>query len=273
MTLAPSASLDRSVKPATPGRPLLYTPLDSKKPQIRLFKLAHSRHKWPWDGALWEKPEPQLPEDLVGEALEVFDLHTAPPFAALSYEWGDARTMHKIMLGSASLEIRSNLYNLLRILNRRDFSPFLYPGIRGDYIGAEYIWVDQICINQQDSSEKSHQVLLMSQIYSQAKQVIAWPGFQIGPRQLEPHHRYKYTDPGDFLNTSYWQRLWIIQELFLAQEIRFIGTQGIMSAMLHWQTICRWLRGVQRGKKRYDEEFPAETPSVLKALIVHRNDR
>ena len=37
-----------------------------------------------------------------------------------------------------------------------------------------YFWVDAICINQEDIKEKTYQVCLMGQIYSDASLVISW---------------------------------------------------------------------------------------------------
>src|SRR2546421_582003 len=38
------------------------------------------------------------------------------------------------------------------------------------------LWVDQICINQLDKSEKSEQVNVMDQIYHTAGEVLVWLG-------------------------------------------------------------------------------------------------
>jgi len=38
------------------------------------------------------------------------------------------------------------------------------------------IWVDAVCINQDDRQERSIQVRNMKQIYSKAERVIAWLG-------------------------------------------------------------------------------------------------
>jgi Heterokaryon incompatibility protein (HET) len=38
------------------------------------------------------------------------------------------------------------------------------------------IWIDQLCINQADLSERSQQVLLMADIYRQAQTTIIWLG-------------------------------------------------------------------------------------------------
>ena len=39
-----------------------------------------------------------------------------------------------------------------------------------------YLWVDAVCINQNDSTEKSRQVAMMSIIYKSARRVICWLG-------------------------------------------------------------------------------------------------
>lgn len=40
----------------------------------------------------------------------------------------------------------------------------------------QYLWVDAICLNQEDEMEKAVQVGLMGEIYSQAKKVHIWLG-------------------------------------------------------------------------------------------------
>ncbi|KKY28420.1 putative ankyrin and het domain protein [Phaeomoniella chlamydospora] len=55
------------------------------------------------------------------------------------------------------------------------------PSERSGYFGKtrqhqQYIWVDAICINQEDNIEKSAQVALMGKIYQSAKSVTVWLG-------------------------------------------------------------------------------------------------
>lgn len=38
------------------------------------------------------------------------------------------------------------------------------------------IWIDAVCIDQDDDTEKTHQIGLMSKIYGQANRVIIWLG-------------------------------------------------------------------------------------------------
>ncbi|KAH9204993.1 heterokaryon incompatibility, partial [Leptodontidium sp. 2 PMI_412] len=42
--------------------------------------------------------------------------------------------------------------------------------------GRLTIWIDAICINQQDIEEKSKQIQLMEEIYSWSERVIVWLG-------------------------------------------------------------------------------------------------
>ncbi|KAF4562578.1 hypothetical protein EYR36_003972 [Pleurotus pulmonarius] len=84
-------------------------------------------------------------------------------FTALSYTWGDPRIRSEISInGSAKLSITTSLAIALLVLQREDTSVSL--------------WIDQICINQDDTTERAVQVPLMSQIYTSASQTIAWLG-------------------------------------------------------------------------------------------------
>ena len=46
-------------------------------------------------------------------------------------------------------------------------------GIR-DKDKSRYLWVDAVCINQNDNREKNHQVNLVSDIYSHADRVLVF---------------------------------------------------------------------------------------------------
>lgn len=43
-------------------------------------------------------------------------------------------------------------------------------------IGSQWLWIDQVCINQKDMAERSRQVQLMGAIYSQAVRTLVWLG-------------------------------------------------------------------------------------------------
>ena len=104
-------------------------------------------------------------------SMEEFDLiANAPIYHALSYTWGpptlDAegnealnRAEHQIVINHVTHSITGTLYAALAELSFGRKSPY-------------YIWIDALCINQNDNLEKKVQVLLMGKIYSQADQVI-----------------------------------------------------------------------------------------------------
>ncbi|KAF9701330.1 hypothetical protein EKO04_000445 [Ascochyta lentis] len=107
--------------------------------------------------------EPGGPESPVQCTLQEVHLDTAPiPYYALSYCWGAAHSLVKIICNSQPLWITPNLHSfLLEYRSRATNMP---------------IWVDAICINQGNTSERTSQVRMMKQIYSEAKCVVVWLG-------------------------------------------------------------------------------------------------
>lgn len=103
----------------------------------------------------------------------------------------------------------------------------------------EYIWVDQICIDQESPSERNHQVQLMNSIYSEAYFVIAWLCQKSGAEEYLQYYTdrspeddkvfndesqndkclvfnwHRSNSKKDFMRLSYWRRLWIHQEILL----------------------------------------------------------
>ena len=124
-----------------------YRPLDPVSKQIRLLKL-HS-------GTEMEDIECHL---------EHVSLEDNPEFTALSYVWGDLTDTRTIYLHEVPFPITQNLHAALRSI--RSHTP--------DEMSI--LWVDALCINQQDLAERSYQVSLMQLIYSQAKHTIVWFG-------------------------------------------------------------------------------------------------
>ncbi|KAK3312629.1 heterokaryon incompatibility protein-domain-containing protein [Apodospora peruviana] len=98
--------------------------------------------------------------------LRVVRLHDTPSFFCLSYVWGsksspNSHTLHCRSQG-CDLQITTNCYHALRQIQSR--------------FGISTIWVDSICINQEDSDEKAGQIPLMQDIYSRAASVFIWLG-------------------------------------------------------------------------------------------------
>ena len=95
-------------------------------------------------------------------AIDTLPLAQAQPFYALSYCWGSPGDVAEITLNGELINIRKNLLKFLRSLRHLN--------------GTIRIWVDYICINQEDVNERNHQVHMMADIYKSAVTVYAWLG-------------------------------------------------------------------------------------------------
>jgi hypothetical protein len=97
-------------------------------------------------------------------------------YEALSYVWGrdpyvtiDGKYQpYKCIVhcNGHELSISANLEKAFRSLRLED--------------ATRVIWVDAICINQEDGQERAHQVSLMSAVYKHARRVVVWLGDQDG---------------------------------------------------------------------------------------------
>ncbi|KAF3763917.1 hypothetical protein M406DRAFT_262937, partial [Cryphonectria parasitica EP155] len=94
------------------------------------------------------------------------------------------------------------------------------------------IWVDAICVNQEDPDERSRQVKLMHRIYARAFTVLVYLGeeseencsnmamdllskvSQQGTTTLDDRQKWSISH---LFKRPYFQRMWIIQEVALAQ--------------------------------------------------------
>lgn len=112
------------------------------------------------------KLDPPCAEEnnLLRETLEIVSLDANPVYDALSYPWGpdkDHPTCSMLCSG-VKIPITKNCDDALRSLTRN--------------LKLQHIWIDAICINQNDNNEKSQQIPLMRDIYGKAKRVLIWLG-------------------------------------------------------------------------------------------------
>ncbi|KAI2628486.1 heterokaryon incompatibility protein-domain-containing protein [Hypoxylon sp. NC1633] len=100
-------------------------------------------------------------DPLYCELLHV-SLDEHPPYDALSYCWGSPDPTVAVHCDGLALAVATNLGEALRAF-RHETSP-------------RFLWVDALCINQDDIQEKQHQVPLMGRIYHGASNVVIWLG-------------------------------------------------------------------------------------------------
>ncbi|KAF4437259.1 heterokaryon incompatibility [Fusarium acutatum] len=113
----------------------------------------------------WEHPDPTVDPAL----YELPPLNPSQPaFEALSYAWGgQSEPVVATVQGEAgeslgNIKLGKNLATALRHLRYQD--------------KERVLWVDAICINQNDDVERATQVLRMSNIYQDCSRVIIWLG-------------------------------------------------------------------------------------------------
>lgn len=92
------------------------------------------------------------PSALIECTLGSVCLQENPTYTALSYAWGDPTVTASVAVNGVECQVTTNLEAALRHIR--------------DDVDHIVLWVDAICINQNNMLERNHQVQLMRQIYS-----------------------------------------------------------------------------------------------------------
>jgi hypothetical protein len=169
-------------------------------------------------------------------------------YVALSYVWGDSNATKEITVNGTSLSVTGNLYDAL--IDLRDSAEISQRKL--------HVWIDAICINQQDLYERACEVKKMSMIYSECLAVRAWLGrpkdaataakitqirhfldatVQVDSRRCTWEMARSFIEINTLLDGAYmlftlphWKRLWIIQEKALAPSLHFVfGREQFMT--------------------------------------------
>lgn len=170
----------------------------------------------------------------------------SPSYEALSYTWGERTDKVQITLANSKFWVTQNLFLALRQLRSEECDKCL--------------WIDAICINQNNTEEKNNQVQQMARIYQMAKHVHVWLGpenetsklamtflkkintkvracIDSGSPLREVHEWIKAAfenpeyDPiwkaiARLWQRNYWSRVWIIQEVVF-------GTSKQLQCFIH----------------------------------------
>ncbi|KAF2667666.1 HET-domain-containing protein [Microthyrium microscopicum] len=194
--------------------------LDLNKRQIRLIKIIPVSSN-----------QQGASSEAIHCSIQTFDMDTELTYTALSYVWGPPEPCDGILLNGVEFIVRSNLYGFL--LQARSL------GLK------EYFWIDQLSIDQADLGERNHQVAMMANIYRGATRTICWLGSDL-PADLgariftskdksitapEKARAWKFV-----FESTYWTRLWVVQEICLSRKVEFL----IREVMLSWRNIRIW---------------------------------
>ena len=133
------------------SQPYVHQPLKNID-SLRLLKLRHA-----------DNPNDRIVCDLFEVAPDQRDTYK---YEALSWTWASEGSAKTIAIDRGdiayALDIRNNLYQALQVLRRKHESRIL--------------WIDAICVNQDDPDEKNHQIPMMPSIYGNALRVCIWLG-------------------------------------------------------------------------------------------------
>ena len=152
----------------------------------------------------------------------------ADPYEALSYYWGSGDPIEKIRIHvehtfPAKFWIRENLHSALTHLRYTD--------------RPRTLWIDAICINQNDNEEKNSQVSRMSRIYAGADNVCVWLGDETGDSNIamefvsrvvnlddfdrlivDDKSRAEWAAMSNLMRRDWFNRRWVVQEIALAKR-------------------------------------------------------
>lgn len=244
-----------------------------------------------------------------------FDPNRPPLYEALSYVWGSNENPQYIQVanklrdasrkscpgsdyhGTARLPVTQNLAVALRHLRLLD--------------KPRVMWIDAICINQQDNVEKGLQVAKMGDIYSKASRVVVW----LGPAQDDSHLAIEVMSylgsqievnwhddamrsaPGasdltlsdrrvflpvkgelwrpifDLLSRPWFDRLWVRQEIYLATSaVVFCGDKEVPWSYFRGALYCISFKG-RTSPIPQDDRLPYLLADRLRLLMgLHSQD-
>ncbi|KAH6674810.1 heterokaryon incompatibility protein-domain-containing protein [Halenospora varia] len=235
--------------------PFRHTRLNWASHEIRLIKILPPRKLRNAD------------EEPIECTIESVSLESKPQYIALSYAWGDNTRDQPLVLNGKLTYITSSLQEALQQLRSSNEIDKKTEG--------RPVWVDAICINQEDDVEKSWQVQQMGRIFHDAYRVIVWLGpasdsssmameilEQIGVRIKdgnEPVHNSAlelFTSLpelpenfgealNDLLSRSWWKRVWVVQEFAVGKNTIFLCGD----TSLWWQFAYDALKVLDRQKR------------------------
>ena len=121
--------------------------------------------------------------DLIGELVHV-RLQDNPIYEAISYTWADESG---IVNHSGNLYIKSSNM-IMKITSNCEAALRRFR----NELDPKFLWVDSICVDQQNLLERSEQVELMTRIYKQAQRVLVFIGNPLDDELQDYYELFDY---------------------------------------------------------------------------------
>lgn len=249
-------------------------PLDVRSSSFRLLKLR-----------------PLKEDERIHCSLEVHTFATCPAYEALSYCWGNAPADVAISCDGVDLMVTKTVASAISRLR---------------LMGCRYLWLDAVCINQEDVDEREAQVRIMQHTYSGASRVWVWLGgesfhqasgffsrktfdllraYADGTadlakarpkssrryaRQIAEHKRREADKDVQalevLLQSPWFDRIWVVQEVAVASKVTLLCGPHTMG----WPTFHQGLSNVVRRRKNCSQTFGAlQQPSLMWRRVNH----
>ncbi|PQE20360.1 hypothetical protein CJF30_00001673 [Rutstroemia sp. NJR-2017a BBW] len=196
---------------ATSGYPACYRPIPPGPDNIRLLRLLPSKDE-----------SAPIRCQLLDYSLQGFG-RRGHQYECLSYCWGSSEKPRSMDVDGINLPITESLNGALIQLR--------------DHAFERHLWVDAVCINQEDIPEKEQQIQMMAKIYSQARQVIVWLGAEADDSdyaielirlagagkitRLSDDHRKRFAITA-LLQRPWFRRIWVLQEVAAAKHVHMV---------------------------------------------------
>lgn len=168
--------------------------------------------------------------------ISAISLDDSPPFFTLSYTWDGQQRDQDLICNGSILKVSRNVHTVL---------PYLFQ-----HIGPLCIWIDGVCINQDDQLEKNVQVPMMHEIYAKTSKTIVWLGESnsninevmktiptlIPVIAASKNSQEVLPDPSsaiwtgiyELLSKSWFTRVWIFQEAVLSDSVEVMCGQNAL---------------------------------------------
>ena len=232
-------------------------------------------------------------KEAISCTLEEHSIVSEPGYDALSYTWQPIFQKRFIRVGDETgvyqLRIGRNLWAALFHLRNLENSRLL--------------WVDAVCIDQNNIQERGHQVALMRHVYSKATNVTIWLGPEPvlekplksnGKRTKHPAGSLishdsselfakgrKCTEDGPFLSaifeSKWFTRAWILQEVVLARNIlvRYGPTQFPWAKLIEATEVSKLshsaVETIESMHLMRDAHSRNYTPSIEEVVYANRH--
>lgn len=246
----------------------LYHALDSDKKEIRILQIVST-----------------VPLTCTFENIYLLN-GLYQPYDAISWRWGDANVRGSVLVNNTLLSVPRNAQEVLEELCLRH---------------RKYrIWIDAVCINQADTEERSRQVQMMSDIYTNARSTFVWLGQDHGSteraiksiRAIDDWRQIKHSKTGHincgvfcqaqvtdafpmdvdwqaiatYFSAQWFSRFWIIQEVALSRNTDVYCGRYCIS----WRDLAIAAHYICLNKKCWPATVGALPPGLESAQVIGR---